>query len=120
MKIILIVLVLVLIVVGIYYMMMTSKTESEQQVTNLSSSDIAVDIVNFEFLPATITINRGDTVVWTNSDTAPHDVTFTQAGATNSARMITGDTYRYTFANAGIYDYYCSIHPNMKARVIVE
>lgn len=76
-----------------------------------------VTIKNFAFNPAVITIKKGDTVNWTNEDSVPHTVT----GAGFDSRTLSpGKSYSYTFNDAGSYDYVCSIHPNMKAKVVAQ
>ncbi len=80
-----------------------------------------VEIKGFAFNPATITVSKGTTVTWTNEDSAPHTVTTTNAPvAFDSGRMSKGEQFSQTFDAAGTYEYYCSIHPNMKGKVIVE
>ena len=76
-------------------------------------------IKNFAFSPAQITVNKGDTVVWTNNDTAPHTVTGDNGGP-DSPTLQNGATYSYTFNTAGTFPYYCSIHPMMKGIVTVQ
>jgi len=81
----------------------------------------SVDIMNFAYSPANLTISVGDTVVWTNHDTAPHNVVISDGPVKfTSPTLNQGDTFTYTFTVAGTYDYYCSIHPDMKASVTVE
>jgi amicyanin len=81
----------------------------------------SVDIMGFAYSPANLTIAVGDTVTWTNHDTAPHNVVISDGPVKfTSPTLETGDTYTYTFTVAGTYDYYCSIHPDMQASVTVE
>ena len=87
--------------------------------TNETLPDIEVDIVNFAFSPAEITVPAGTTVIWTNSDAASHTVT-SDDGVFDSGTISQGNTFRFTFDEAGTYPYYCTIHPYMKATVIVE
>lgn len=78
----------------------------------------AVQIENFAFTPATVTVPVGTTVTWTNHDEEPHNVTATD-GSFHSPGMGTGATYTYTFTTAGTFDYDCTIHPFMHATVVV-
>jgi plastocyanin len=81
---------------------------------------IAVEMINFGFSPAAANVHAGDTVIWTNHDTAPHDVTVTRGlVAIHSPLLDTGQTWSYTFTTPGTYDYICSIHPDMHAVVTV-
>lgn len=76
-----------------------------------------VTIKNFAFSPKEITINVGDTVTWTNQDSVTHTTT---GSIWDSGNLGNGQTYSKTFDKAGTYDYICTIHPNMKGKVIVE
>jgi plastocyanin len=78
-----------------------------------------VTIQNFAFSPATITVTVGTTVTWTNNDGATHTVT-SDTGVFDSGNMANGKTYSRTFSQAGTFTYHCTIHPNMKATVIVQ
>jgi plastocyanin len=81
----------------------------------------AVVISGYAFQPASLTVDVGDTVAWTNSDQAPHDVTTTSAPvAIHGSTMANGQSWRYTFTVPGTYSYICSIHPDMKATVVVR
>lgn len=78
----------------------------------------AIDIKNFAFSPANLTVRVGTTVTWTNRDSDAHTVVSSN-GPLHSPTLDTGDTYRYTFTKAGTYSYLCSIHPFMLATVQV-
>jgi plastocyanin len=80
----------------------------------------SVMIMGYTYSPASLTVNVGDTVTWTNMDTAPHTVTVTDGPVKfDSGTMQKGDTYSYTFKEAGTYQYYCAVHPDMKASITV-
>ncbi len=78
-----------------------------------------VTIQNFAFQPANLQVKVGTTVTWTNQDTAPHTVTFRDSSLTSSKLLQKGDSYSYTFTKTGAFAYYCQVHPNMTAQVIV-
>ncbi|WP_405163450.1 cupredoxin family copper-binding protein [Nocardia sp. NBC_01499] len=78
----------------------------------------AVNIDNFAFAPATLTVKAGTKVTWANRDEEPHTVAATD-GSFHSPGLGTGATYSFTFAKAGTFAYICSIHPFMKATVVV-
>jgi plastocyanin len=78
----------------------------------------AVAIQGFAFSPASITVKVGTTVTWTNRDTDAHTVT-ANPGPFKSKTLDTGDTFSYTFTKAGSFDYLCTIHPFMTAKVVV-
>lgn len=76
-----------------------------------------VEIIGFEFNPEIITVSKGTTVTWTNRDIAVHTVTGT---GFDSGNLQQGETFSYTFNEAGLFNYICTIHPYMKGKVIVE
>ncbi len=77
---------------------------------------VDVSISNFAFNPASVTVSTGDTVRWTNQDSATHTV---KGSSFESGSLAQGDTYEFKFTKAGTYDYTCSIHPSMKGTVTV-
>lgn len=78
-----------------------------------------VDIVGFVFQPDTLRVAVGDTVVWTNRDVVPHTATDAQA-QWDSGSLETGASWRLVAAAAGASSYVCTLHPTMKATLIVE
>ncbi|WP_220443937.1 cupredoxin domain-containing protein [Pararhodobacter zhoushanensis] len=81
-----------------------------------ATHDIAIE--GMAYSPAEITIARGDSITFTNNDSMPHTATFRSAGM-DTGRLSQGQTATLTFANAGTFDYFCAVHPSMRARVIV-
>jgi plastocyanin len=79
----------------------------------------AVDVLDGSFSPATLTINVGDTVTWTNADDSPHTVT-AGSGGFDSGTMEAGATFSFTFEEAGTFAYVCAFHDEMLATVIVQ
>ena len=77
----------------------------------------AVNIQNFAFSPATLTIKKGTAVTWTNNDSAPHQI---KSITFNSGQLSKGQTFSFTFNDAGTFDYSCAIHPSMTGKIIVE
>ena len=79
----------------------------------------AVEIADFAFAPATLTIAVGDTVTWTNADPVVHTATST-SGAFDSGDLATGESYTLTFTAPGTHDYLCTPHPTMTGRIVVQ
>lgn len=77
----------------------------------------AISIEGFAFKPAALTVKVGETVTWTNNDSAEHNI---KSADFNSPNLATGSTYAFKFEKAGTYDYSCGIHPAMMGRIIVE
>ena len=80
---------------------------------------VAVDVDNFKFSVATLEVAVGTTVTWTNHDDVPHTVVSTTK-AFKSAPLDTGDSFSFTFKEAGTFPYFCSLHPHMTASVVVK
>ena len=79
----------------------------------------AVTIDNFSFGPQTLTVPVGATVTWVNRDDIPHTSVSTD-GLFKSKVMDTDEKFSYTFTKAGTYPYYCTIHPKMTGKVVVQ
>jgi plastocyanin len=84
-----------------------------------SATNAEVKIDNFSFGPQTVTVPVGATVTWTNRDDIPHTVVSID-GLFNSKVRDTDEKFSYTFAKAGTYPYYCSVHPKMTGKVVVQ
>ena len=84
-----------------------------------AASPATVEIDNFAFTPADLTINAGTTVTWKNEDDSPHRVG-DKNGTFKSAALDTDDTFSHTFAAPGEYPYICTIHPYMAGKIIVN
>jgi len=78
-----------------------------------------VKIDNFSFGPGTLTVPVGTTVTWTNRDDIPHTVVSTD-GVFKSKVLDTDEKFSFTFSKPGTYPYFCSIHPKMTGKVIVQ
>jgi len=89
------------------------------QAQEKQSSATEVKIDNFSFGPATITIPAGTTVTWVNRDDIPHTVVSTDK-VFKSKVLDTDEKFSYTFAKPGEYPYFCSIHPKMTGKVVVQ
>ena len=78
-----------------------------------------ITIDNFTFTPPELTVAVGTTVNWVNHDDIPHTVV-TKDKAFRSTALDTDDSFSYTFASAGTFDYFCGLHPHMVGKVIVK
>jgi plastocyanin len=76
-------------------------------------------IKDFAFSPAALTIKAGTTVTWKNTDDETHTVVG-PAGIFRSSGLDQGDTYKFKFDRPGVYAYICSMHPHMKATIVVQ
>jgi plastocyanin len=80
---------------------------------------VEVKIDNFSFAPATITVKAGTQITWTNADDIPHTVV-SDDQAFKSKVLDTDEKFTFTANKPGTYSYFCSIHPKMTGKVVVE
>jgi len=80
---------------------------------------VEVNIVNFSFAPATLTVHVGATVTWTNREDIPHKVDSTD-NLFKSKVLDKDERFSYTFSKIGTYSYFCSIHPKMTGKIVVQ
>jgi LPXTG-motif cell wall-anchored protein len=85
----------------------------------VAAANGAVTIADFNFAPATVTINQGDTVTWTNNGPTPHSAT-SPDGAFDTGIFPKGQSRSHTFDQAGTFAYVCTPHPFMKGTVVVQ
>jgi plastocyanin len=78
-----------------------------------------VKLQNFVFIPAELTVARGDTVVWSNTDFVPHSAT-ARDSAWDSKAIESNGSWRWAAREPGRHDYYCVFHPNMKGTIVVR
>ena len=80
-----------------------------------------VKIDNFSFGPVELKIPAGTTVTWVNHDDIPHTVVSTDDAKTFKSKVLdTDEKFSFTFSKPGTYPYFCSIHPKMTGKVIVQ
>ncbi len=79
-----------------------------------------VKIDNFTFAPVELTVPAGTTVQWVNRDDIPHTVVSEDKTTFKSKALDTDDNFSYTFSRPGTYSYFCSIHPKMTGKVVVQ
>ncbi|MGH9493719.1 MAG: cupredoxin domain-containing protein [Candidatus Sulfotelmatobacter sp.] len=82
-----------------------------------ASTSISID--NFTFIPKAITVSKGSTVTWVNHDDVPHTVVSIDKKFKSKA-LDTDDKFSFTFNESGTYGYFCSVHPVMMGKVIVN
>ncbi len=96
-----------------------TKSSNKTQDTSSGVAKNAVTIKNFAYARASITVHVGDSVTWTNQDSAGHSAT-ADDGSFDTGVLSTGKSNTVSFAKAGTFAYHCSVHPNMKGTVVVE
>jgi amicyanin len=99
----------------------SGKVASGEKATPAAATPAAMEVKidNFKFGPEALTVPVGTTVTWTNRDDIPHTVVSTD-GVFKSKVLDTDEKFSFTFTKAGTYDYFCSVHPKMTGKVIVQ
>jgi plastocyanin len=82
-------------------------------------AEVQIQIENFVFSPADITVAAGTRVTWINKDEAPHTATSVDKKF-NSGGLDTDDKFSFVFNDKGEYPYICTLHPQMKATIKVK
>ncbi len=91
----------------------------EDEPTAKTAASASVTISDFKFTPATVTVNEGDTVTWTNDGPTVHTAT-AEDGSFDTGILEKGESGSATFTQAGTINYICSPHPYMKGKVVVQ
>jgi YVTN family beta-propeller protein len=90
-----------------------------QQSATKAAGPATISIANFAFAPSELTIAAGDTVTWSNDDSAPHGLAY-KDGAPGANLLLPGAKFARAFDRPGSYDYICSVHPYMSGKVVVR
>jgi plastocyanin len=88
-------------------------------VTAAQAAELEVKIDNFTFGPELLTVKAGTTVTWINEDDIPHVIAATDRSFKSKA-LDTDDRFSFTFTTPGTYAYFCSLHPHMTGKIVVE
>jgi 3',5'-cyclic-AMP phosphodiesterase len=97
----------------------TSASVASVGAATVVAAEAQVQIDNFAFTPAAITVKPGTEITWLNRDDIPHTVDSTQ-GKFKSAPLDTNDKFQFRFTESGEYPYFCRMHPKMTGKVIVQ
>ena len=106
----------VVVIIAVVLLLAGSPLVAADDQPSAASKEIKID--NFSFEPQMVTIPVGATVTWINRDDIPHTSVSTD-GVFKSKVIDTDEKFSYTFAKAGTYTYYCTIHPKMTGQVVV-
>jgi plastocyanin len=112
----------------------TNATATGASAGNTTASSVSIvsgasTLTTDAYSPNPIQVSVGTTVTWTNNDSQPHTVTSGSNGQPdnkfNSSPNFTpllnpGQTFSFTFTQAGNYPYFCALHPNMVGTVNVS
>jgi plastocyanin len=96
---------------------MNTKRQSRKS-KPVGANEIGID--NFNFSPPLLTVQAGTKVVWINNDDVPHLIVNVQRRFKQSPVLDTDQRFSATLNVPGTYDYFCSLHPKMQGRIIVQ
>lgn len=109
---------------GFLFVTFSFDCSEENGSTNTNTDPNAITIQGNAFQPASLTVKKGTTVTWTNKDSYAHTVTSgispNPNGTFNGNNVSSNQTFSFKFDNAGSFDYFCMIHTQMKAKIIVQ
>ena len=105
---------LAVLVAGVGFLIPTGLIEAHQD----SEATFEVQVVDFAFEPATMTVPVGSTVIWTNTGNRPHTVTAAD-GSFDSGRLDPGEQFSHVFDQPGTFTYSCGFHPDMQGSIVV-
>ena len=111
----------------------TNSEETTVKVEEIIKADVIIpikvsrpgcDIEDICYIPSNIVVEKGKSVTWLNEDSSFHSVTSgfypEPSGLFDSGHLDPYQSYTLSFDEYGVYDYFCTLHPWMKAQVIVE
>lgn len=111
----------------------TNSEETTVKVEEIIKADVIIpikvsrpgcDIEDVCYIPSNIVVEKGKSVTWLNEDSSFHSVTSgfypEPSGLFDSGHLDPYQSYTLSFDEYGVYDYFCTLHPWMKAQVIVE
>jgi amicyanin len=97
----------------------TASCRSQSTVAAKAAAGYEIKIDNFSFTPPTLTVPIGTKVTWVNRDDIPHTIVSSDQKFKSKA-LDTDEAYSFTFTEPGTYQYFCSLHPKMVGKVVVE
>jgi plastocyanin len=98
----------------------TGRKDSVTRAQQTTSATV-VKIDNFSFGPVALTVPVGTTVTWTNRDDIPHNAVSTDDPKIFKSKVLdTDEKFSFTFSKPGTYSYFCSIHPKMTGKIVVQ
>ena len=112
---------LLTLIAGVTFMACASAGSPSTATAGTSAA--SVDIKSFAFGPASVTITKGQSVKWTNSDGTAHTVSSGTAPTKDGKfdkEVPNGGSVTITFDAAGTFSYFCNIHQTMRGSVLVN
>lgn len=107
------------VLVGIAALLLNGLAVASARGGDEQPTRVAVIIENYAFEPDPVIIKTGSTVVWTNRDEVLHTVVSNEK-LFSSPELEVNRSFQFTFKKAGTFAYFCSLHPEMKGKVVVK
>jgi plastocyanin len=87
-----------------------------------SGGIVHVVMKSLDFTPTAVRAKVGQRVRWTNEDSSPHNVRYVSGPRFRSSRasMRPGAKFSIRLPTPGTIHYFCSLHPWMKATIVVS
>jgi Icc protein len=95
-----------------------ARRQASRKSVALAPNEIGID--NFKFAPATLNVKTGTKIVWINNDDVPHLIVNVQNKFRQSPVLDSDQRFAVTLTKAGVYDYFCSLHPMMQGKIVVS
>ncbi len=99
--------------------MMGGGLDTSGDPSSQGSTTETITIKDFSYSSGNLEVPVGARLTWTNRDSAPHSATAND-GSWDTGVLSKGKSASLTFASVGTFDYFCTLHPNMKARLVVQ
>jgi len=115
-----------LLVAALSAMLLVSCSSGDQTSANQGAAPAkgpqtyVVAIHGLKFEPPVLTVKPGDTVRWENQDIVPHNAVSRETKEFDTGTMAVGASSKYEASNKGTFFYSCTLHPNMRGRLVVQ
>ena len=115
-----------LLVAALSMMLLVSCSSGNQMSANQGAAPAkgpqtyVVAIHGMKFEPAILTVKPGDTVRWENQDIVPHNAVSSETKEFDTGKMEVGASWKYETSKKGTFFYGCTLHPNMKGKLVVQ
>lgn len=106
-------------IVGVHFSSTSGRGPSETELVVLDTQDVTIEIIDYKYSPANVSVPRGAKVTWTNNDKVDHTAT-EKSSAWDTGVLQEGEATTIDFSRPGTYAYYCTIHPYMTATITVR
>lgn len=108
---------------GLLVPLVGDSSQPQEKNTDNQGQTASINIQNYSFVPVTIIISPGTSVIWTNSDNVQHQIVIKGFdNGEDSVGPVINKNVKYSlgFVRKGTYDYFCKIYPQMHGKVIVQ